>query len=151
MHSCWVEVDLGALRHNYRALQQFVGDQTGIIAVVKANAYGHGAVEVSRLFADEGAVMLAVTRLDEALPLRQSGITAAILLLAPPLPDECDEVVAQNLTACVTSLEDAVQGFEKNLLQQLFTAYPSTRQLAARLNTSHTAIGQRLRKYGISR
>ena len=51
----------------------------------------------------------------------------------------------------VTSLEDAVQGFEKNLLQQLFTAYPSTRQLAARLNTSHTAIGQRLRKYGISR
>ena len=51
----------------------------------------------------------------------------------------------------VTSLEDAVQGFERNLLQQLFAAYPSTRQLAARLNTSHTAIGQRLRKYGISR
>ncbi|WP_271411127.1 sigma-54-dependent transcriptional regulator [Pseudomonas sp. Q1-7] len=51
----------------------------------------------------------------------------------------------------VSSLEEAVQGFEKNLLQQLFAHYPSTRQLAARLNTSHTAIGQRLRKYGISR
>ncbi|MDH4653365.1 MULTISPECIES: sigma-54-dependent transcriptional regulator [unclassified Pseudomonas] len=51
----------------------------------------------------------------------------------------------------VTSLEDAVQGFEKNLLQQLYAVYPSTRQLATRLSTSHTAIGQRLRKYGISR
>ncbi|MCO6055797.1 sigma-54-dependent transcriptional regulator [Pseudomonas sp. MOB-449] len=51
----------------------------------------------------------------------------------------------------VSSLEEAVQGFEKNLLQRLFATYPSTRQLAARLNTSHTAIGQRLRKYGISR
>ncbi|MNG28261.1 Transcriptional regulatory protein TyrR [compost metagenome] len=50
----------------------------------------------------------------------------------------------------VTSLEEAMQGYEKNLLQRLFTAYPPTRQLAARLNTSHTAIGQRLRKYGTS-
>ncbi|MBD2837838.1 sigma-54-dependent transcriptional regulator [Pseudomonas sp. JM0905a] len=50
----------------------------------------------------------------------------------------------------VTSLEEAMQGYEKKLLQTLFTTYPSTRQLAARLNTSHTAIGQRLRKYGIS-
>ena len=51
----------------------------------------------------------------------------------------------------ITSLEEAVQGFEKDLLQRLYAVYPSTRQLAARLNTSHTAIGQRLRKYGISR
>ncbi|CAD5108627.1 sigma-54-dependent transcriptional regulator [Zestomonas carbonaria] len=50
----------------------------------------------------------------------------------------------------VTSLEEAVQGFEKSLLERLYAAYPSTRQLAARLRTSHTAIGQRLRKYGIS-
>jgi TyrR family helix-turn-helix protein len=51
----------------------------------------------------------------------------------------------------ITSLEEAVQGFEKDLLQRLYAVYPSTRQLAARLDTSHTAIGQRLRKYGISR
>ncbi|MCY1404277.1 Transcriptional regulatory protein TyrR [compost metagenome] len=50
----------------------------------------------------------------------------------------------------ITSLEEAVQDFEKSLLQRLYAAYPSTRQLAARLRTSHTAIGQRLRKYGIS-
>ncbi|MFC5696808.1 sigma-54-dependent transcriptional regulator [Pseudomonas sp. GCM10022186] len=51
----------------------------------------------------------------------------------------------------ITSLEDAVQGFEKDLLQRLYAEFPSTRQLAARLNTSHTAIGQRLRKYGIAK
>lgn len=50
----------------------------------------------------------------------------------------------------VTSLEAAVQGFEKSLLERFYAAYPSTRQLAKRLQTSHTAIGQRLRKYGIS-
>ncbi|MNF66049.1 Transcriptional regulatory protein TyrR [compost metagenome] len=57
----------------------------------------------------------------------------------------------QGEAAPVTSLEDAVQAFEKDLLQRLYAEFPSTRQLAARLNTSHTAIGQRLRKYGISR
>jgi TyrR family helix-turn-helix protein len=50
----------------------------------------------------------------------------------------------------IISLEAAVQGFEKSLLEKLYATYPSTRQLAARLQTSHTAIGQRLRKYGIA-
>ena len=50
----------------------------------------------------------------------------------------------------VTSLEAAMQGFEKTLLERYYVAYPSTRQLASRLQTSHTAIGQRLRKYGIA-
>ncbi|MNH21472.1 Transcriptional regulatory protein TyrR [compost metagenome] len=53
-------------------------------------------------------------------------------------------------TPQVTSLEAAVQGFEKSLLETMYAAYPSTRQLAVRLQTSHTAIGQRLRKYGIA-
>jgi TyrR family helix-turn-helix protein len=50
----------------------------------------------------------------------------------------------------VVSLEAAMQGFEKTLLERFYVAYPSTRQLASRLQTSHTAIGQRLRKYGIT-
>ncbi|MNC28792.1 Transcriptional regulatory protein TyrR [compost metagenome] len=50
----------------------------------------------------------------------------------------------------IVSLEAAVQAFEKSLLEKLYTSYPSTRQLAVRLQTSHTAIGQRLRKYGIA-
>ena len=56
----------------------------------------------------------------------------------------------KSASAEVTSLEEAMQGFEKALLERYYTAYPSTRQLASRLQTSHTAIGQRLRKYGIA-
>ncbi|HEX8237302.1 MAG TPA: alanine racemase [Abditibacteriaceae bacterium] len=107
MPSCWVEVNLDAIRHNYRAIKNVVGDETSIIAVVKANAYGHGAVEVSRALSAEGVSYLAVTRLDEALSLRAAGLLTPILLLTPALPDEVDEVVAQNLTACLSGYEDA--------------------------------------------
>lgn len=107
MPSCWVEVNLDAIRHNYRAINGLVGDETSIIAVVKANAYGHGAVEVSRALSAEGVSYLAVTRLDEALPLRAAGLLTPILLLTPTLPDETEEVVTQNLTACLSSYEDA--------------------------------------------
>ena len=107
MSSCWVEVNTDALRHNYRETAAIVGASASIIAVVKANAYGHGAPEVARVFSAEGAAMLAVTRLDEALPLRASGLLSPILLLTPPLPDEAEEVVSQNLTASVSSVEEA--------------------------------------------
>jgi TyrR family helix-turn-helix protein len=56
----------------------------------------------------------------------------------------------QTDSEAVVSLEAAVQGFEKSLLERFYSVYPSTRQLALRLQTSHTAIGQRLRKYGIA-
>jgi alanine racemase len=107
MPSCWVEVNLDAIRHNYRAIKNLVGEETSIVAVVKANAYGHGAVEVSRTLSVEGVSYLAVTRLDEALPLRAAGSLTPILLLTPALPDETEEVVAQNLTACLSNYEDA--------------------------------------------
>lgn len=102
----WIEINKGALRHNFRAAQTVAGESE-IFAVIKANAYGHGAVETGKVFAEAGAGHLAVTRLDEALPLRAAGIDTPILLLAPPLPDECDEVVANELTACIGCFEDA--------------------------------------------
>lgn len=108
MPSCWVEVNTDAIRHNYRAIKHLVGDSE-IMSVVKANAYGHGAVEVSRVLTDEGSPYLAVTRLEEALPLRAAGLLTPILLLTPALPDEVDEVVAQNLTACISCYEDGAR------------------------------------------
>jgi alanine racemase len=105
--NCWIEVNLGAIRHNYREVSALVGASSKVIAVIKANAYGHGAVEVARTLSEEGVSCLAVTRLDEALPIRAAGILTPILLLAPALPDELDEVLAHNLTATVTGLEDA--------------------------------------------
>jgi alanine racemase len=107
MPSCWIEVNLDALKHNLHAIRDLLGPTTDIIAVVKANAYGHGTVEVSRTLVAEGVRQLAVTRLEEALPLREAGIFTPVLLLAPALPDEVETVVEQALTACVTSFEDA--------------------------------------------
>lgn len=108
MFSCWIEVNRDALRANFRGLQTLVGPDVALIAVVKANAFGLGAIEVSRVLTQEGAPMLAVTRVEEALPLREAGISIAILLLTPALPDECEAVVTHDLTATVTSFEDAL-------------------------------------------
>ena len=107
MPSCYIEINRDALRHNFREIQKLVGDETRIIAVVKSNAYGHGIVEASRVFAQEGAQMLAVTRLEEAIELRDANITTPILLLTPPLPDQESEAVARDLTCCVSCLDDA--------------------------------------------
>jgi alanine racemase len=109
MPSCWVEVDLAAIGENFRAVQKLVGDGVQLIAVVKANAYGHGAVEVSRALESAGVKCLAVTRVEEAIPIREAGVLAPLLLLAPAPPGDEDEIVARDLTACVSNFEDAVR------------------------------------------
>jgi alanine racemase len=107
MASCWIEIDLGAIGRNYRAIQELVGAGVRIIAVVKANAYGHGAVEVARALSEAGAPMLAVTRIEEAIPIRAAGVLTPILLLAPAPPHEVEEIVPYRLTACISSYDDA--------------------------------------------
>ena len=107
MPSCWIEVDLNAIENNYRAVRGICGDGVAIVAIIKANAYGHGAVEVAKTLSNAGAQYLAVTRLEEALPIREAGVLAPLMLLAPALPDEVPEAVAQGLTACISCFEDA--------------------------------------------
>ena len=109
-HDVWVEVDLGALRHNLRQVRGVVGEGVGIMAVVKANGYGHGCVEPSRAFVEAGAEALAVTRIEEALPIRQAGIDSPILLLAPIQPENAEAAVEAGLemTVADTSLARAV-------------------------------------------
>jgi len=80
----WVEVDLAAVRHNVRSLKRFLGRQRHLWAVVKANAYGHGAVETAAAALDAGADGVAVSCLNEAAELRvDAGIRAPLLVLAP--------------------------------------------------------------------
>jgi len=105
--ACWIRIDRAALRHNLAQVRTLCGEGTGIIAVVKANAYGCGAAECARVFAEPGDVALAVTRPEEALELREANITAAILLLAPVVPGAEAAVVEMGVTACVSSLEVA--------------------------------------------
>lgn len=107
MPNCWVEIDLRAIANNFCALQTLIGEEKTLIAVLKANAYGHGAVEVARTLENAGAKYLAVTRLEEALPLREAGITAPILLLAPALPDEADALLPHRLTTTLSCFDDA--------------------------------------------
>jgi len=97
----WAEVSLEALRHNFRIVQKHIGKNVIICAVVKADAYGHGAVECSRALEAEGASWLGVTSLDEAIPLREEGIEARILLMTGFWRGEEEEIVRLRLTPTV--------------------------------------------------
>ena len=83
----WVDIDLDALAHNYQSLRNWVrmsekpGEPVKLLGMVKANAYGHGAPAIGRKLQELGAEMLAVACLDEAVQLRQAGVTIPILCL----------------------------------------------------------------------
>ncbi len=102
----WVETDLGAIRHNARRLRELAGG-AALMAVVKANAYGHGAVGVARAAAEAGADWLGVARLGEGLELRASGIGLPILVLGYVLPGQAAEAVSAGLTLTVYDIETA--------------------------------------------
>ncbi|WP_045510708.1 alanine racemase [Bacillus amyloliquefaciens] len=77
----WIEVDLDAIKKNIRAIRRHIPNKSRIMAVVKANAYGHGSVEVARQALESGASELAVASVEEGIVLRRAGITAPILVL----------------------------------------------------------------------
>jgi alanine racemase len=101
----WAEIDLNAIRHNCKAIQDTVGRDTGIMAVVKANAYGHGIVEVSELLGKLKIRYLGVATLDEALTLRKSGVRLPILILGSLLSGELDVAVKNNITVTLCNKE----------------------------------------------
>lgn len=97
----WADVSLATLRQNFRIVQKHVGSGVTVCAVVKADAYGHGAVECSRALEAEDARWLGVTSLDEAIPLRESGIRTNILLMTGFWRGEETEIVRLHLTPTV--------------------------------------------------
>jgi alanine racemase len=97
----WAEVSLTTLRQNFRTVQKHVGPNVTVCAVVKADAYGHGAVECSRALEAEGARWLGVTSLDEAIPLREAEIRSNILLMTGFWRGEETEIVRLGLTPTV--------------------------------------------------
>lgn len=97
----WAEVSLATLRQNFRTVQKHVGANVTVCAVVKADAYGHGAIECSRALEAEGAPWLGVTSLDEAIPLREAGIKASILLMTGFWRGEESEIIRLKLTPTV--------------------------------------------------
>jgi alanine racemase len=103
---CWVEIDGRALRHNLRTLRRLLPRTTRVLAVVKANAYGHGLVPMAREFEALGADWLGVANTAEGMALRHGGIVKPILLLSATLPEEMDDAVRHKLTLTVSSLEE---------------------------------------------
>ncbi|MER3515264.1 MAG: alanine racemase, partial [Chloroflexota bacterium] len=77
----WVEIDLDAIAENTQRIKQIIGPDVALMAVLKADAYGHGAIKVGRTVLNNGATMLGVASLNEAARLRDAGITAPILIL----------------------------------------------------------------------
>jgi alanine racemase len=102
----WVEISLKQIADNFQAVREVVGPDVEVMPVVKADAYRHGAVEVSRTLASVGARWLAVSNVEEGAILRDRGITARILVMADFLPAERDGLLDYDLTPVIHSLDD---------------------------------------------
>lgn len=100
----WAEVDLDALAHNYRLLRG-LAPGAKFLGLVKADAYGHGAAPIAKKLQALGADMLAAACLDEAIALRESGITLPILCLGQTPPELAGELLAYDITQTVGDLE----------------------------------------------
>jgi alanine racemase len=101
MRPTWAEIDLSALRHNFRTMNRLVGPQTTVCAVIKADAYGHGIEPVALALQKEGAEWMGVTSTDEGVQVRDAGVNTRILLMTGFWHGEEDELVARNLTPSI--------------------------------------------------
>ncbi len=107
-YRAWVEIDLAAIKHNIRSLKSLVSDSTELLAVVKADAYGHGAIAVSQAVLEAGATWLGVATIIEGVQLRNAGITAPILIMgATNSPDEMKAIAKHRLQPTICTIEQA--------------------------------------------
>lgn len=104
----WAEIDLDCIKHNMIEIRKRVGDKT-IIAIVKADAYGHGAIDVAPILLENGANKLGVAVITEALELRECGIKAPILILGYTPVDFAEDLITQNIEQTVYSLDYAIK------------------------------------------
>jgi alanine racemase len=105
----WAEIRLGALERNLRAIQKHIGAQRKIMAVVKAFAYGHGAVPVTKALAKAGAHWFAVTSTAEGVELREGGVRQPILVLTGLWPGDEKRLLQHRLTPSITRVEQLAQ------------------------------------------
>ena len=101
--SSWLEIDLAAVRHNVRRIRELVGPWCEIIAMVKGNAYGHGAVPISREATVAGVSRLSVATLAEVRELKAANVEAPIMLMGPGGPEIAEEAVANDLEVVISN------------------------------------------------
>jgi alanine racemase len=119
----WAEVSLGTLRQNFRAVQRHISPAVQVCAIVKADAYGHGAVECARALEEEGARWFGVTSLDEAIPLREAGINGRVLLMTGFWRGEEEEIIRLGLTPTIWETGQ-IEWFEKAATALGVSKYP---------------------------
>lgn len=136
MRGVWAEINLSAMRHNIRTIKKFLADGTKFCAVVKANAYGHGAIVEAREAVALGAEYLAVATVEEGIELRQYGFSTPILILGASQPEESSSIVFYELTQTVFTVEQA-----QNLSQQAV--------LQKKLAKVHLAIDTGMSRIGV--
>jgi alanine racemase len=129
----WADVDLEAIRHNVRQVARLVSPRTAIMAVVKANGYGHGAVPSARAALEAGGTWLGVASVEEGLELRAAGIRAPILLLGYTPPTALGEAVAAGLSLNV------FEGGTLDALQKL--PLPAPARLQLKIDTGMSRLG----------
>lgn len=105
LNRAWAEIDLDAIAHNVREIRKLTGKRVELMAAVKADAYGHGVLEVVRTLLDSGVNQLAVSMLDEAIQIRKMGINVPILILGYTDPARAEEVILNDVSQTVFSLD----------------------------------------------
>ncbi|MHC4941917.1 MAG: alanine racemase [Planctomycetota bacterium] len=102
-HRVWSEIDLNAMDHNLEQIKKLLPEDREVMAVLKADAYGHGAVRIARHLQNQGVWGFGVGDSQEALELRGAGITRPVLILGAIIEDEIEKVVKNDLSVCVHS------------------------------------------------
>ena len=119
----WVEIDQNALRRNTRAFKNLLGPRQRLCCVVKADAYGHGAVQCARVMRASGADMFAVATVHEGIELREGGINSPILILSEPPVSAIDELLDHSIMPSVYSSEFAMAYGERAVERGLVGRY----------------------------
>lgn len=114
LRSSWIEVSINALQNNLQIIRAHLGPQIDIMAIVKANGYGLGAIEVSRVAIREGAACLGVATIEEGIELRDAGIKAPILILGYAHPESAAYLINYKLTPAIFN-KKAAQALSKNV------------------------------------
>ena len=109
----WAEISLNAIEHNYNVIRDKVADDTKVCCVIKADGYGHGAVELSQIYEKLGADFFAVSNIDEGIEIRKSGSKLPIVILGYTPVSEAKNLAAYNISQAVFSLEYAKELSEK--------------------------------------
>ena len=131
----WKEINLDAIKHNIGEVRKRIDEHTMIMGVVKADAYGHGAVEVSKAMMDSGVSMLAVAEINEAVALRGAGINAPILILGPENFSDIPKAIEFDVTTSVNNIDYALK------LSHEAEKAGKTAKVHIKLDTGMTRVG----------